>query len=126
MCPRWWQYYLACYSDVSLKPRSATLPLCSNPLHTFAHPEQYDRALYIPTSGRICTLHTHYKQFDSCCCIVSSNMNRDDGNILPVMTHLKQSVLWPRTSTNVNDALSVSGHHLAKGEGPLLSKDLRL
>lgn len=56
---------------------------------------------------------------------VSSNMNREDGNILSLMTHLKLSVQWPRTSTNVNDALSVSGHHLAKGGGPLLSKDFR-
>lgn len=48
--------------------------------------------------------------------VVSSNMNRDDVNILQLMTHCKHSVQWPRTSTNVNDALSVSGHHLAEGE----------
>lgn len=39
------------------------------------------------------------------------------GNILSLTTHLKHSVRWPRTSANVNDALSASGHQLAKGAG---------
>lgn len=43
-------------------------------------------------------------------------MNRDDVNILPLMTHFKPSVQWPITSTNVNGALSVSRRRLAEGE----------
>lgn len=33
------------------------------------------------------------------------------------MTRVKHRARWPRTGANVNDALSVSGHHLAKGAG---------
>lgn len=115
-----------CYSTVPLKPFSATLASGCNPLNTLTHSALYDKALYIPPQWQY--LHTAHitSNLTHAATFVSSNMNRDDDvNILPLMTHSKHSVQWPRTGTNVNDALSVSRHHLAKGRGPLLREDFR-
>lgn len=125
MCPRWWQYYPAATITSLWNPFLPHCPLTVIPYtpHTYictaralwqsaGYPPQWQ---YLHITRTLQAL-THAATF------VSSNMNGDDGNISSLMTHLKLSVQWPRTSTNVNDALSVSGHHLAKVGGSLLSE----
>lgn len=60
--------------------------------------------------------YTHCKQFDSCCYICTSQHEQTWTWIFSLMTHFMGPVQWPWTSANVNDALRVSGHRLAKRE----------
>lgn len=101
-----------CFCVVPLKPFSTTYPLNTNPLNTLGFTGLYKTVLYTPPQWQYLHITSnlpHAAKF------ISSNMNEDDVNILPQMTHFKHFVQWPRIHTNLNDSLSVSGHHLAKG-----------
>lgn len=78
------------------------------------HTQSY-MTMYSPPSGSICTLHTLQAIWLVLLHLYRPTWAQMMGNILSLTTHLKHSVRWPRTSANVNDALSASGHQLAKG-----------
>lgn len=114
-CPRWWQYYPAA-TIMSLW--NSFLPHCPYTVipWTYFRTQRYMTKYCISPPVAMFAHYTHYKQFHSCCYMCIFQHERRWCEIMPLMTHFKHSVQWPRTSTNVNDALSVSRHHLAKGE----------
>lgn len=81
-------------------------------LHTQSYMTKYS-----PPSGSICTLHTLQAIWLVLLHLYRPTWAQMMGNILSLTTHLKHSVRWPSTNANVNDALSASGHQLAKGAG---------
>lgn len=112
--PRWQQHAPAAITTSlwnSFLPHS---PYAVIPLNT--HPMLYDKVRYTPLQWQYLHITHITSNLTHAAAFVYSNMSRDDVNILLLMTHLKHSVQWPKTSTNVNDALSVSWHHLAEGE----------
>lgn len=116
-----------CNNAVSPKPFSATLPLHSNPWNRLSHPALWQSTVYPPNPPVAVFAHyTHYKQFDSCCYICIFQQFKDDVNTLPLMTHLKHSVQWPRTSSNVNDAFKCKRASFGQREAHYSVKTLGL
>lgn len=82
------------YNHVPMTPFFCNIALCSNRLYTFAYWGLYANVLFSPQwqdldNTQITSNLTHAATF------VWSNMNTEDENISPLMTHLKHQSNGP-------------------------------
>lgn len=115
MYPRWWHCYPAATIMSGWSLFSATLP-CAVIAYIHLHTRGYMPKYCISTPVAGFGHYTDYQQFDSCCYICIVQHEHGWWEYFTTNDPLKASIQWPRTSTSVNDALSIIGHHLAKGE----------